>query len=455
MGSPFLNPNDENDPLLNWGASLSGGQQLNAPDIPQLSPASMQPAAPPAPAAPPQNDYGAMEALAGLGPPPKSDGTANNIAMALAMLADAALDKGRAIGPIMGAWASRKDPALETYQLGMDDAMKRAQIAHLMGQAHGDPEATANRKRALDLEEQRLNLGRDTLEVRKGGVPGIKDALAQLGMDPAVLEGMTDAQATALKGAITSKLRQGDSNAAWTDRYGPGGIREQTTIAAEGRKPAVAAATAAASKSAEIGANAGIRGEDQAAAFGKENDKALELAHYLKQAEDTIAANPSDLPGVGQLDSMKMNNEAPLVGAGKEGIDFRKNLANIRDLLARERSGATFSGKEKEDLYRMAAGLDSSSEAEIKSAIQGMHGSVQSMLRARSTGREGPANAVMKNAGVSDWMGGQGADQAPGEPPAGKVLVQEPSQNGQPGRVGYIPADRLAEALRRGARRIQ
>lgn len=247
MSDPFSTDDEDAKKLAEFGAADMGYQTQVAP----------------------QTDYDAMHALAGVGPPPKADSTPNDIAMALALFADAFADKGRAIGPILGAWASRKDPALESYELRMKDAMNRAQVQHLLQQGKGDQQQLELRKRALDLQAAGQAIQLKQLDARQAGVTGLKDAMVHLGMDPSQLDGMTDAQAAALKSVIASKMRQEGSNAAWDERHAQ---RVQDQIDTENRRPGVAAATTAATTTARLNATNGTP-EEAIASFESANPK--------------------------------------------------------------------------------------------------------------------------------------------------------------------------------------
>jgi len=220
-GNPF---EDDEDPMLAFGASGQNETPFSNPGAGNMD---------------------AMEALANVGPPPqRGSRTPGDIASVMAMLADAFLNKGRTIGPLLGQLASRQDPAIDNYKLRMDDAMKRAQIQRMLAQGHGDPEQVALRREALRLQESGQQIQREALAARTNGVPGIRDALKAMGgVDPAVIDGMTDAQANALKGALTAQMRQSGSNAAWAEREGARrgewdrrtGVTEQNKVGAETR----------------------------------------------------------------------------------------------------------------------------------------------------------------------------------------------------------------------------
>jgi hypothetical protein len=225
-GNPF---EDDEDPMLAFGASGQNETPFSNPGAGNMD---------------------AMEALASVGPPPqRGSRTPADIASAMAMLADAFLNKGRTIGPLLGQLASRQDPAIDNYKLRMDDAMKRAQIQRMLQGGHADPEQMALRREALRLQESGQQIQRDQMSARSAGISGLRDAMVQVGADPAQLEGLTDAQAKELKALIATKMRQEGSNAAATEREA---VRNQHRIDAENRRPGVAAETAAASTRARL-----------------------------------------------------------------------------------------------------------------------------------------------------------------------------------------------------------
>lgn len=401
-------------------------------------------------------DLDAYEALAGVGGPPKADSTLDKAGIYLAMLADLAMNKGRSMGPLIAAGVKQPDDDLRNYELQMQDAQSRARIAHQLGQGKGDAETLAIRKAENEARMRQLALQERQAE---------RDA-ANGGISPAELRRIQLAEQEAA-------LRRGEreDDRAFRKQQAEDGLELRRQQLAQQAEIAAGVADTRADK----------HRSDQSRQFTTDSGKWLDLAGYLREADRLLAENPKDIPGAGWGDAWKVDADVPLVGVGKTGLDVQNALGNIRDLLARERSGAAFAGKEREDLYSLAAGLNSSDESKIRSAVSGMGAAAKRALMARRTGREGPADDVLRNAEVYEWLAPAASRETaptpePGdtlpvtggtntriadtpaipaqaqEPPAGKVLMQEP---GPTGKVGYVPADKVEEAKRRGARVIQ
>ena len=454
MGDPFLNPDDEDAKA--W-ATLAG-----APQLPMSSP-------------PPQSD--AMAALANVGPPPKANSTPNDIAMALALFADAFANKGRTIGPIMGAWASRKDPELESYQLRMKDAMDRAQIQHLTSQGKGDAEQLALRKRALDLQEAGQNIQRDNLAQRTAGVTGMRDALVQLGMDPKELEGMNDAQVNALKSVIGSKMRQEGSNDAWTHRNA---ITEQNKIDAENRRPGLAQATAAASTRGRLEATNGTP-DEAVSDFEKANPK---LAVTEPGTFTHIGNNPRTAAGRQQqlmTVTRALDASAALRQIEQEyaAIPFEERLGDKATALASEYDKLK---TEHQGIMQKIAGQGSGSAGErdfIREGLPSIHdlraqaklAGIEGMLHLnskamltpygigiRGEGSAQPSEPDLAHGGRLSVTGGRKVSDTP---PIPKAPGAEPQGGGTvhvrlaDGREGDVPESELSWFESQGAQRVQ
>jgi hypothetical protein len=388
---PGLFPEEE-DEEEKWGALL-GMPQLSAP---ALSDPSMRPQPMPtaAPAQPDPAEH--WEALAnGLPTPPTLEAHRDNGGLILAMFADAILNKGRSLGTLMAAAAKPKPNAdIENYQLQRQHALDQAGIAARMQRPEQDPRTLALRERGLELQSRGLDLEQGRLDAASARGTQLTPE-QQLARERFEFEKSNYGQPTAYQ-EETLDLRRQQAEA----------MQEQRAAAADTRKQ-----------------NADT---EQARKFTKDSGKYLDLGQALREVDGDFAKHPKDLPGVGELDRFQMNNDLPLVGAGEEGLKVRKDLAQVRDILARERSGAAFAGKEKEELYRLAAGLDSSNEAEVRASVAGIKKLVQGSLRARRVGREDIADRVLGEAGIGDWLGP--AQQQRGRSAVGPGLGVVPGQ---------------------------
>jgi hypothetical protein len=385
-GNPF---EDDEDPMLSFGSKpFSGG-----------------------------HDYDAMSALADIGPPPqRGSRTPADIASAMAMLADAFLNKGRTIGPLLGQLAARQDPEVDNYKLRMDDAMKRAQIQRTLQGSHADPALLEQRKRESDLRDRQIAYEEAKLAASmKGGSGGLTPE-QQLAQSRFAYQQEQDAREL--------EMRKSQMEQAAADRAEAMALRRAQLE------------DIAASRRDREGERLDRRKSDQSRQFTNDSSRYLELAGYLRQADQMAGEHPDDLPGAGWGDAAKLDNDWPLVGVGKEGLDVKNVLGNIRDLLARERTGAAFAGKEKEELYSLAAGLDSSDESKIRAALKGLSAATKRAILARRTGREEAADEVLSNMGVSNWLG---ASQRPAAAPAPSPSGRLPITGGGRGRFDGAP----------------
>jgi hypothetical protein len=398
---PGLFPFEE-DEGEKWGALL-GMPPLSAP---ALSDPSMQPQGPPGPEqaelalnqTPPlghaeNRDKPApvmdhWQALAdGLPEPPQMEAHRDQTGLILAMFADAILNKGRSLGPLVAA-ASKPLPNVdrENYELQRQHALDRAGIAERMQRSQGDPETLAIRKAENDARMRALGLQEQQFKANQ----------ANGGLTPYQLKEF--------------EARHQESAGRDADRD------EDRALRREQMRSSQAARTEAASMRADLADERRTRQQqvdhaENARKFTKDSGKYLELGQAIREVDGDFAKHPKDLPGVGELDRFQLDNDWPLVGAGEDGLKVRKDLANVRDILARERSGAAFAGNEKKELYRLAAGLDSSNEAEIRASIAGIKKLVQGSLRARRVGREDVADEVLGESGLGNFLGNPGASR--------------------------------------------
>lgn len=455
-----------------WKALLGMGD-LQAPMLhdPQ---AQQMAAAPVAAQLPPEHQ--AMQALA-YGPPPMLSGdndTMRKIAMALAMFTDVAMNKGRTMGPIMAAGlAPGPDVQLENWRRQRQYALDQSHMQHELAGHEVDPRILANRQRALDLQSRGLDIQEKQLGARTEGMSGARDAAIALGADPKMLEGMTDAQVSAWKSAITAQLRQGGSNQAWEHRNE---VRVGDQIATEGRRPDVAAATTAAQTTARLNATNGT--PDEAIANFQAANPKLEVTdpgtfRSLGSNPRTAAQRQQQLmTATRALDAsaelLRLEKEYSAIPFDQRLSDHALSLSSEYDQLVNEHQGiiqkiASSGSGSVNEREVIRGGIPSIHNPIASSRLSGiekmLHVNVNATLApygigvvgdrkpvARATQSQEPAGGGLGVTSGSGPLVGDGSH----DPPGGKVLMQLPD-----GRVGYIPAENAQEAIKQGARRIQ
>jgi hypothetical protein len=341
----------------------------------------------------------------------------------------------------------------------------------------------AARERALELQARGLGLQERQFDARQESSAGAREAAIALGADPELVGKMSDQQVAQWKSAITGQLRQQGSNQAWDERYGVGGVRDQVAVGKEARAASefdrrteidegnkVAGEGRASDRklveeSRASGRVDAHRDEDFATRYAEKNQNELDIAALIQDVEKSPGGVP---PGFFE----RFRNSITARGIDPARMESWQSKHMVLELWARSQSGMAISQTE-DGRFMTQVGLNPTASAEqVESAYNVLGRVVDRRLRGAAVANPEVARRVGVEAYGLDpdrWFGAGKPSRATGpvpsvnsspvpkasdvhEPPAGKVLVQEP---GPAGKVGYIRADQLKEALRRGARRIQ
>lgn len=351
-------------------------------------------------------DMSAFQALAqsrgtGLPPPPVARGP-NTIEMALAFLADMAMNKGRGLGQIAGRVAEGSGAIdNENYERQMRHAKEKASLEWMArrGTMQGlDPKLYELRKGQLDLDRER------ELRLARGHAPGEG--------------GMTAYQQGSLAERKAAREFREKEITAYQKAMLEAGANQRAAVGE-------ARADAASAKADTVNAT-------QARQYAQDTEQVRQIARNIQELDAISAKTPGDMPGVGQLDAMKFNNDWPLVGAGDDGTAFRKLMMDSADLILRSRSGAAAPVAEKKELQKYQAGDFSDDESAIRVGIDMMRRHMTDELRSFAAGREEPAREVLRGAGISHLL-----------PPAPAQAPNPASQGWKPQGMDYLPNKRL------------
>lgn len=338
---------------------------------------------------PQQQEAPAMQMPSIPEPPEASTNTGGLIAAAIA---DLVLNKGRSMGTLIGHHATSSDQvAKENWMRKRQHALDTAQMQRMAGSGR-DPREIAIAQGHLAARQREL----DQAERRMMGVGGP--------------EALTPAERLARERFEWEKDQAGK----------PKPPPEMTPY----QRAMLDNSAAARSDAAEAKGEATY--SKQAREFEKDSGDYLSLGQSVRAADDLTKKYPKDIPGVGEYDRFKMDNDLPFVGAGEEGVQARKTLDLLREKFRHAQTGAAGSVQEMSKLERLAAGLNSSNELEVRAAIGGIREYAQSRLNAKRTGREEAADDVIRNAGLGGWLPQQDASrETPGATAPGAI----PGQN--------------------------
>lgn len=332
-----------------------------------------------------------MPSMPSIPEPPMA--TSNNGGLIAAAIADLVLNKGRSLGSLIGHMATSGDQIeKENWMRQRQHALDTAQMQRATQGRHVDPEVLAIRQaenaarmRALGIEERRM----DTLE--KGGTGALtpEQQLARERFDWE--KSKRERPSTYEEESLDLRRQQIAESAA---------AREEMIALRRQQLEDIGAARQEAADAKKQAATS-----EQSRTFTKEADDYLKIAQQVNAIEGSMRANPKDLPGVGQVDGWKMNNDWPLVGAGNEGVRLRQDLALLADTVLRAQTGAAAPLSEKAAIEQMATGSLKSDEVQIRSAIAAMKKFAVDNLRARRVGRESAADNVLGEVGLRDFVG--------------------------------------------------
>jgi hypothetical protein len=495
-----MTPFPQDDEAKKWQALL-GMDTLSAPALsdpamqpqpaPQQAPMQFQPAQQPQPSLAPDTSH--WQALAGQIPDPPTasyDGTADKAGLILAMFADAMLNKGRSMGPLVAA-AARPGPDvdLENYHRQRQHALDQAQVEHLMMAGRGqqiDPTRAAIEQEQNSIARDRLKYEREALAARAGSSAALNDLSSDetqhlqqvalgMGGDPSVVQNMTGADILKWRPQIGSAAASIRSQDNWTTRND---VREQNKLDAEGRRPLVAGEVAKAQTLGRLEAANGTP-DEAITNFEAANPK---LAVSDSGTFRTLASNPRTAAQRQQqimtaTRALDASERLRKIEQAYEAIPFAERLGEEATALKTEYE--TLVTEHQGILQRIAAsGAGSAQEREImRDGIPSIHDprasgklkGVESMLHLNVAANLAPYGISVRE----DKTAPRAEPSAPAsretqtptgpslgvttgslpkvnEVPGGKVLMQLPD-----GRVGYVPAANVDEAAKRGARIIQ
>jgi hypothetical protein len=402
IAMPELTAPDIQDPRAAAIGWLGGGGGASAPAMPEAPPAmsAMQP------------QYDIPE------PPHMRPNTAGLIAAAIA---DLALNKGRSLGTLIGTMATSSGQADElNWRNQRQTALDRASIAHQLQASKGnaiDPERAAIMREENAISRDRLAYEREALAARAGGGsaadPNSDDSARarqiamQNGATAEQVNGMSAADVAHWRPQLFQLGQTGRSGAEWDRRES---TREQTKLDAEGRKPALAAATAAAATTGRLNATNGT--PDEAAANFQNANPKLEITD--QGTFRTIANNPRTMNARQQqlmTVTRALDASATLRQIEREysAVPFEERLGDKATALAEEYdklktehqgimqkiAGQGSGSSEERDLIR--AGLPSIHDLRAQSKLAG----IEAMLHLNSSAMLAPYGIGIRGEGKS------------------------------------------------------
>ena len=337
--------------------------------------------------------------------PPMAQGH-SKLGMALAFIADLMLNKGRATPQLITHLAKGDDEVnYENYQRKLHHQKEKAALEWMArrGTMQGmDPQLYELRKGQLDLDRDR------ELRLARGGAGGLEGEGGLTAYQAAMLEERKAAREARQNEITAYQKAMLESSAA------------QRSQASELR-----AETAEAKREAH---NA-----TQSRQYAQDTEHVRQIARNLQELDAIAAKSPDDLPGVGQFDALKRDNSWPLIGAGEDGIAFRKLMKDSADLVLRSRTGAAAPKAEKDELEKYSAGNFSDDESAIRAGLALMRKHMTDELRSQAAGREEPAREVLRGAGISHLL------------PAAPTVPLNPASQGwkPPNGMPYLPVQKL------------
>lgn len=430
-GTSYL-PNedeDERDRELEGGGYVPPAPPPPAPKLPAAMPATTfasDPSFASAAADPLQSlakredptDYGA-----GLPAPPMMKGrtTADDAGMALALLADLALNKGSNAGLLIGGMAqgSSKDVPYENYKRQMDHSKALADLAYTRRRGFKDAESDNLAAERLRLAQERFAAGQEKdaqTRARAEALRNLDSDETRAEQDMAIGMGMD---------AKEARKYTGEQLRTWRTQIGRDTALEQSDELIRGR---MQYGDTLARGREERGETRKIAGEEReegrtlahrATDFGEKYAKNLELELDIAALTQDIEASPGGAAPQGFFE--KFRNQFTARGIDPERIETWQAKQMVLELWARNQTGAAISQTE-DGRFATQTGLDmAASPEQVEAAYKVMQRLVARRLRGAAAPNRGAVREIFDGYGLDAdrWLGAEPQRAAPGRPKPG------------------------------------
>lgn len=434
--------------------------------------------------------------------PERSSGGGSDWDVIIAGLLDVALNKGRALPQIVAQKQASEDRDARNRREDEVHQQRMAEYGAGVRRARGmTPESLALRQKYADIAAQRAQVSRDR-EDRLAG-KRVLQVGAKGGDEPPEPmiddDGQSD-EADAIeeaRGALQNmepppkpgEAAAGDDGLTAYQRASLK-LRERELDARSKKNSKAPKATARGDADAETGPDAGNLQErkfyaQQARDFAKDTARFRQIGQAAQAIDRLMAKVPEggDIPGIGMVDG-----RTPDMMASPEAIELRKHQAWLGESVLRAQTGAAAPLSEKQANDVLVGTQPGATEKEFRIARQIALDFARDNIRSFTAGKERAARDVLRredlerfafdddDAGGSARQPGPEAadtlDVSPAARATGKIAppaaasnpaVQSRTSGGamvpmvdpESGVQKMIPAERVAEAERRGLKRVQ
>jgi len=380
----------------------------------------------------------------GGGTVPEAQDAFDTPGLALAALADLALNKGRSVPQFIALGAQNEDNAWETQKRQMEADRNAAEIQRMQqGPAGQDPAVLQMRQEALDL--------RRSAQEQSGASFTQKKKLDQIKLDRSDPDSPVSQRARQIAGSRGIQDYDGmsaeDLSALnptinfYAQRTGPAGEAD-TRHAAQKAAAEAAATEASRTRVAEAGAartaTAADEAEkravtregreaarrlteeekDQAREFDKDTQNETDALRILQDLRDQNEGQ--ELEGTGPVQGL-----VPDVMASPKALETRGKLRMLQESWGRARSGASIGMTEGQKFAMQTGTKETATDQEIRAAQEVLRSVLEAKVQAKAVGREGAAKKVLKAKGIRQ------APQPQAEPEG--IPVKDP-RTGKKGR---------------------